>query len=60
MAPEIVLEDRIVYCPTCDGDGEHERMWMGSDNTDVDWLWDVCDNCDGSGYWSIQRVEVMA
>ncbi len=54
----IELEDRMVYCPTCNGAGETMRIWQGVDNIDVDSLWDVCDNCDGVGYFGIQRVEV--
>ncbi len=54
---ETVLEDRIVYCRVCDGEGATWfsvlDMGVGAEQKKF-----ACPYCDGKGLWGIQRVEV--
>lgn len=60
--PEVVvLEDRMVPCGACEGNGWYEWSAMGADNTDIDWgIQDPCDLCGGTGFDDIEVVEVAA
>ncbi len=62
---EVVLEDRIVYCPICHGEGatlfstvfpKRQPLLEGLFNDHKY----ACPYCDGKGLWGIQRVEVAA